>query len=239
MCSLYIITCYVIVNIIFAVLSLNRQDFTCGNPLSPEACSFSFIRATLAAVALFLAPLRPLLFDPSFDSRVRSQARQQNKLNSYKKFDTKEANNTDTVWAKEGCRVSVWLTNNLFNQLFCCCHSRLLNFQLLTFVIILMTMTVQEQRKISLRKKLNLQNCDHNVSLKVPCNCRKPQKLTPSRNVFHTVDKLLAIIPFLCTLQMNRENLWCHLLICILFLLVPAFEQKIEERDTVGSSTQN
>lgn len=48
----------------------SKESFTCGSPLSPAACSFSFIRATLAAVAALLAPLRPLLLDPSFDSEM-------------------------------------------------------------------------------------------------------------------------------------------------------------------------
>lgn len=51
-------------------------------------------------------------------------------------------------------------------------------------------------------------------------------KLTPSRNVFHTVDILLAIIPFLCSLQMNRDNLCCHPLTEILFLLAPEHGHK-------------
>lgn len=54
---------------------------------------------------------------------------------------------------------------------------------------------------------------------------------TPSRNVFHTVDILLAIIPFLCSLQMNRDNLCCHPLTEMLFLLAPDQGQK-KEKDT-------
>lgn len=53
--------------------SCDSEDFTCGSPLSPAACSFSFINATLAAVALFFAPLRPLLLDPSFDSELSQE----------------------------------------------------------------------------------------------------------------------------------------------------------------------
>lgn len=54
------------------LLSINiiktAMIFTCGRPLSPAACSFSFINATFAAVALFFAPLRPLLLVTFFDS---------------------------------------------------------------------------------------------------------------------------------------------------------------------------
>lgn len=39
---------------------------TWGKDLSPEACVFSFINATFAAVSLFFAPLRFLLFASSF-----------------------------------------------------------------------------------------------------------------------------------------------------------------------------
>lgn len=73
MCTFYIVELLCHSEHHFAMLSLNQQNFTCGSPLSPEAWSFSFIRATLAAVALFLAPLRPLLFDTSFDSVMTSQ----------------------------------------------------------------------------------------------------------------------------------------------------------------------
>lgn len=55
-------------------------DFTCGSPLSPAACSFSFIRATFAAVAAFFAPLRPLLLDPSFDSEQKDTEKIENSV---------------------------------------------------------------------------------------------------------------------------------------------------------------
>lgn len=48
------------------------QALTCGSPLSPAACSFSFMSATLAAVALFLAPFLPLLGGTFFlDSDIK------------------------------------------------------------------------------------------------------------------------------------------------------------------------
>lgn len=48
------------------VTCINPGVNTCGRPLSPVACSFSFIRATLAAVALFFAPFLPLLVSEFF-----------------------------------------------------------------------------------------------------------------------------------------------------------------------------
>lgn len=44
----------------------NQVWLTWGKDLSPHACIFSFINATFAAVSLFLAPLRFLLFISSF-----------------------------------------------------------------------------------------------------------------------------------------------------------------------------
>lgn len=85
--------------------SIDSWDFTCGSPLSPAACNFSFIRATFAAVALFFAPLRPLLLDPSFDSE-QPPGTKENKIqvNRSKGTGTQEWRqlfNTDPMWTKE------------------------------------------------------------------------------------------------------------------------------------------
>lgn len=42
--------------------------------------------------------------------------------------------------------VKLLLTNNFLHQLFCSCHSRLLDFQLFTLVIILMAVALKQAR---------------------------------------------------------------------------------------------
>lgn len=59
-------------------------------------------------------------------------------------------------------------------------------------------------------------------------------KLTPDRNVFHTVDILLATTLSPCSLEMSMDNLCCHPRSVVPFSLAPEKSQRIEKKSRTG-----
>lgn len=62
--------------------------------------------------------------------------------------------------------------------------------------------------------------------MKASKNC----KLTPDRNVFHTVDILLATTLSPCSLEMSMDNLCCHPRSVVPFSLAPEKSQRSEKK---------